>query len=175
MAEGVGQKGRRARRQSMATARACKFFRQKTTQRPAPVGVRVRKTDLEACASAVQALCKHCASCVQARYFRVQAVLFGIAERVGFPHFLSCEAPPECPLYNIKRDHQFENGHFSLVSPSARLVFRILPPPHLPRLSTSKILPRVPPVLGALPRAPPVLQGPGPPCVRRPPAPRGQT
>jgi len=149
------------------------------------VGVRVRKTDREACASAVQALCKHCASCVQAKYFRVQAVLFGIAERVGFPHSLSCAAPPECPLYNIKRDHHFENGHFFVVSPSARLVFRIVPPPRLPRLPTSKILPHAPsilgalprahPVLGALPRAPPVLQTPGPPFVRRPPAPRGQT
>jgi hypothetical protein len=114
--QGVRQKGRRARRQLMVMTRACKFRRQKNQteactgrffrQKIAPMPVQALS---KRCPSAVQALSKLCPSEVVS----CPSYVFGIAERVGFPHFLQSKTPPECPLYNIKRDHQFESGHFS--------------------------------------------------------------
>ena len=51
----------------------------------------------------MQALCKHCASYVQARVIYVQARLLRIARTMCFCYFGLSKAPPKHPYYNIKK------------------------------------------------------------------------
>ena len=52
----------------------------------------------------MQALCKHCASYVQARVIHVQARLLRIAKTMCFYYFFGVsKAPPKHPYYNIKK------------------------------------------------------------------------
>ena len=50
----------------------------------------------------MQALCKHCASYVQARVIYVQARLLRVAKTRCFCYFGLSKAPPKHPYYNIK-------------------------------------------------------------------------
>ena len=60
--------------------------------------------------SAVQALCKRCASCVQAGPVCMQATLLRMSPVWRSPHFVFLKVRASIPLYNIKRTEAEKEG-----------------------------------------------------------------